>query len=235
MNILVTICARGGSKGVKNKNIRSLLGKPLIAYSIEQALRWGRDADIVISTDSKEIAQVAKEFGAQILFMRPSELADDDTPKIPVIRHALKESERILNKAYLIVVDLDPTAPIRKVSDIENAYQKFMQEKPLTLFSVVKAHKNPYFNMVEVDKGYAKLCKSLPDAVCRRQDAPIVYDMNASIYIYQRGYLLDEENNSPISEESILYVMDDVSGFDIDREVDFKFVEFLIKEGMFTL
>ncbi len=236
MNILVTICARGGSKGVKDKNIRPLMGKPLIAYSIEQAKRWARTTDIVVSTDSEAIAAVAKEYGAQVPFLRPAELAGDTTPKVPVIQHALRNTETVLNKKYDLVVDLDTTSPIRHKDDLENCYQEFVAKKPRLLFSVVKAHKNPYFNMVEVDKaGFAHLCKPLPDRVTRRQDAPIVYNMNASIYFYDRDALLQGFDNGSFFDRSIIYEMDELSAHDIDREIDFKFVEFLVTERLVTL
>lgn len=236
MNILITICARGGSKGVKNKNIRPLMGKPLIAYTIEQALRWGRGTDIIVSTDSPDIAAVAKSCGAKIPFLRPAELARDETPKVPVIRHALKECETIFGKQYSLVIDLDPTAPIRKKEDLEKCYEKFLNIWPETLFSVVHAHKNPYFNMVEEDgSGFVQLCKKPKAGVHRRQDAPPVYNMNASIYFYQREFLLNESNSAPLSGRSVVHVMDENSAYDIDREIDFKFLEFLAKEKVIQL
>jgi CMP-N-acetylneuraminic acid synthetase len=236
MNILVTICARGGSKGVKNKNIRMLNRKPLIAHTIEHALKWGRAKKIIVSTDSEKIARIAKQFGALVPFKRPAKLAGDKTPKVEVLRHALKESERIFRNRFDIIVDLDVTAPIRRLLDIENCYKKFLKIKPLTLFSVVRAHRNPYFNMVEENEaGFVSLSKTLAKKSYRRQDAPSVYDMNASIYFYQRQYLLDKSIRSPISKRSVVYVMDDVSAFDIDREIDFKFIEFLNREGIFKL
>lgn len=236
MNILVTICARGGSKGVKNKNIRKLMGKPLIAYTIEQALTWGRASEVVVSTDSDEIADVAKKYGALVPFIRPKELATDTADKLAVIRHALLESEKIYNANFDIVIDLDVTSPIRSVEDIENCYNLFQDKRPKVLFSVVHAHKNPYFNMVEVDSnGYAHLSKLLTGNIHRRQDAPIVYSMNASIYIYDSAFLRDEKNTSIFTNSSTIYEMGDLSGVDIDREVDFKFVEFLVKEGLVSL
>ena len=125
MKILLTICARKGSKGVKNKNIRFLLGKPLIAYSIDQALNWGRASHVVVSTDSKEIAEIAKSFGAEVPFIRPANLAQDRSPKLPVLRHALLECERIFQQKYDIIVDLDPTSPLRTSNDIEGCYSIF--------------------------------------------------------------------------------------------------------------
>lgn len=232
MKILATIAARGGSKGVKNKNIRALLGKPLIAYTIEQALKWGKASKVLVSTDSPEIAEAARKHGAQAPFLRPAELSGDAAPKVPVIRHAWREAEKLYGERYDYVVDLDATAPLRRVSDIEASLNKAAQKKSLTLFSVVPAHKNPYFNMVELDgDGWAGLCKKPAAGVTRRQDAPGVYDMNASIYVYSREFL-EGDAASVLTARSAVHVMDELSGTDIDREVDFKFVEFILREGL---
>lgn len=232
MKILVTIAARGGSKGVKNKNIRELLGKPLIAYTIEQALKWGKASKVLVSTDSAEIAEAAKKHGAQAPFLRPAELAGDAAPKVPVIRHAWREAEKLYGETYDYVLDLDATAPLRNIADLDAALKTAAEKNSLTLFSVVPAHKNPYFNMVELDgEGWAGLCKKPADSVGRRQDAPRVYDMNASIYVYSREFLQGEAQ-SVLTDRSAVHVMDELSGTDIDREVDFKFVEFILKERL---
>lgn len=234
-NLLITICARGGSKGVKNKNTRQLAGHPLIYYTIKQAKEWARGKHTVVSTDSQEIAQIAKQYGAETPFIRPAALARDTTPTLPVVRHALKSCEEIYKEKYDFVMDLAVTAPVRKVNDLEKALNLFLKEKPQTLFSVVPAQRNPYFNMIELDKeGRAHYCKPNKN-FSRRQDAPPVYDMNASIYIYDRKYLLDEKNNQPVSNHSIIYIMDERSRIDIDSEIDFKFVESLIKESVISL
>lgn len=236
MNILITICARGGSKGVQGKNSRLLAGKPLIAHSIGQARDWKRAKKVLVSTDSPAIASIARDFGAEVPFLRPDELARDDSDKLLVIQHACQEAEKAFQTKFDIIVDLDATSPFRTKEDLENCYQLFVKKKPLTLFSVVRAHKNPYFNMVEVNQdGYATLSKPLSRKICRRQDAPLVYAMNASIYFFDRDYLINPKTVSPFSERTVPYVMDDISGFDIDREIDFKFAEFLIQEGLFQL
>lgn len=233
-NLLITICARGGSKGVKDKNIRQLAGKPLIYYTIKQAKDWDRGKHIVVSTDSEEIAKIARQFGAEVPFMRPKELATDTFGKVSVIKHALVSCELIFKEKYDAVMDLDVTSPVRTVQDLENALNLFLEKKPKTLFSVVPAHRNPYFNMVEEgEKGRVSLCKA--GLFIRRQDAPKVYDMNASIYIYDRKFLLDEGNESAISDNSIVYVMGEESRTDIDSELDFKFIEFLIKKNIISL
>jgi CMP-N-acetylneuraminic acid synthetase len=231
LNILCTICARGGSKGVKDKNIRPLLGKPLIAYTIGQALRWSKARRIIVSTDSARIASIAKKYGATVPFMRPKKLAADDASKLLSVRHALIKCEKLFKERYDIIVDLDVSSPLRTVRDLDNCLQVFIKKRPQTLFSVVKAQRNPYFNMVEIKKdGFAKLCKQAPRKIVRRQDAPQVYSMNASIYFFRRDFLLDFKNTLPFSSRSVVYDMDDLSAHDIDSEYDLKFIEFLLKE-----
>lgn len=230
-NILLTIAARGGSKGIEKKNIKLLMGKPLIAHTIKQALEWNQAKRVIVSTDSQEIADVAKEYGAEVPFIRPDYLAEDSTPKGPVLKHALTECEKQFNEQYDIVVDLDVTSPLRSQKDLDQCLDLFLKSKPKTLFSVVNAHKNPYFNMVERDKnGTITLCKTIGKGVMRRQDAPEVYSLNASIYFYDRKYLLESDMPYPVSDQSEIYVMDDISGIDIDREIDFKLIEFLVEK-----
>jgi len=230
MRILCTICARGGSKGVKLKNIRALLDKPLIAWTIEQALDWGRADKVVVSTDNEDIAQAAREFGADVPFARPAELASDTAAKIPVIKHAVSFVEERENFAYDFIVDLDPTSPLRNLNDIEQSLQMLIgDEQANNVYSVCRARKSPYFNMVETDEsGYARLSKQLDSAVIRRQDAPAVYEMNASIYIYRRDFLLDTD--SVHSAKTMIYEMPFERSVDIDSEIDFKLVELLMKE-----
>lgn len=228
MKILITICARKGSKRVKNKNMRDLMGKPLIAHTIETAKKWGRAHRIIVSTDSDEIAEISREYGAEVPFMRPDELASDTAPKLPVIQHAVKYLEDEENEKFDLIVDLDPTSPLRTVEDLENAYNIMIQKDSINLFSVCLARKNPYFNMVELDdNGYAHLSKKLENPVFRMQDTPKVYELNASIYMYWKKHLFDMD--SVINDGSIIYEMQDERSIDIDSEVDFKMVEFFIK------
>jgi len=230
MKILGTICARGGSKGVKNKNIRELNGKPLIAHTIEYFKKWGKADRIICSTDSKELAEIAEKYGAEIPFMRPANLASDTAFKINVIQHIVKFVEENSKTNYDIIVDLDPTAPLRKKRFLNEALTKFLESDANNLYSVCSARKNPYFNIVELDKnGYAHLCKQ--SNVVRRQDAKPVYELNASIYIYKKDFLL--KTNSLHSNKTIIYEMPDIASIDIDSELDFKFVEFLLKNEVF--
>ena len=227
MEILCTICARGGSKGVPNKNIRKLNGLPLIEHTIKDAQNLGKASEIVVSTDDKEIADIAKKAGALVRFLRPEELARDDAPKVPAIQHAVSFMEEKLEKKYDLILDLDPTAPLRKVKDIEKAIKIAINEDVDDVFSVCEADKNPYFNMVELDKeNYAYLSKNIDKKIVGRQKAPEVYEMNASIYVYWRNYLMN--NDEVISNKSKVVVMPPERSVDIDREIDFKFVEFLM-------
>lgn len=236
LEILLTIAARGGSKGIKHKNIYPISGKPLIAYTIAQALAWGKARHVVVSTDSEKIAQVARRYGALVPFMRPAKLASDTAGKLPVIRHALVTCENLFGCRYDLVVDLDVTAPVRTIADLDACLKIYLTDKPNTILSVVLSHKNPYFNMLEVNpNGGIKICKRPRRKLVRRQDAPAVYDANASIYFYLRDYLMKAKNPSLTGHHSRMYLMPEVSGFDIDREVDLKFLEFLVKEGVVSL
>ncbi|RXJ92879.1 flagellar modification protein B [Malaciobacter molluscorum] len=228
-NILCTICARGGSKGVKNKNIKKLNGKPLIAYSIEQAKASKLFEHIVISTDSNDIENIAKKHGAEVFFKRSSEMASDTAGKLDVIKDAFKRSEEYYNKTFDYLIDLDVTAPLRSVEDIINSFKQFKENNNDNLITVMPSRRSPYFNLVEQDNdGKVFLSKKFDSTVVRRQDAPKSYDMNASIYIWKREVILNE--SSIFLEKTGLYVMPEERSIDIDTELDYKFVEFLMKE-----
>ncbi len=229
-NILCTICARGGSKGVKNKNIKELNGKPLIAYTIEQAKASQLFEHIVVSTDSDDIADIAKQFGAEVFFKRSKQLASDTAGKLDVIRDAFMRSEEYYNKQFDYLIDLDATAPLRSVDDIINAFNQFKANGNDNLITAMPSRRSPYFNLVEQDKnGKVYLSKTLDSTIVRRQDAPKSYDMNASIYIWKRDVILN--NNSIFLENTGLYVMPEERSIDIDTPLDYKFVEFIMKEN----
>lgn len=227
MKILVTICARKGSKRLENKNIKHLMGKPLIAHTIETAKKWEKADNIIVSTDSNEIANISKKYGAKVPFMRPDYLATDSAPKLPVIKHAIKYLMEEKNEIYDLIVDLDPTSPLRTVEDLDKAYDIMIGKKPKNLFSVCRARKNPYFNMVELnDEGYAHICKEIDFNLYRMQDAPEVYEMNASIYMFWTKDLL--QMDGAIDTKSMIYEMPYERSIDIDSESDFKMVEYFM-------
>jgi len=213
---------------VPQKNIRNLAGKPLLAYTIEQARQWGRADRVIVSTDSPEIAAIAEKYGAEVPFMRPDYLATDSAAKLPVIQHAVSCVEQMSGVQFDYVVDLDPTSPLRSVEDIEAAFNKLLSDPDAcNIYSVTRASKSPYFNMVEVDQnGYACLSKQTSRPIVRRQDAPVVYEMNASIYIFRRDALMSAD--SVHTNRTLLYEMPEERSVDIDTELDFKIVEMLL-------
>ncbi|MHA1862333.1 MAG: acylneuraminate cytidylyltransferase family protein, partial [Candidatus Thorarchaeota archaeon] len=179
-----------------------------------------------------EIMKIANDYGAETPFTRPAELATDTAPKIPVIQHALRFCEEQEKSRYDIIVDLDPTSPLRQSIDITNALLEFQRTNAQVLYSVTESVKNPYFNMVELDKeGNAHLSKALEGEFFRRQDSPRVYSINGSIYVYDRDFL-DIATGLHCERERV-YIMDELSSIDIDREVDFQFIEFLLERGLF--
>ena len=228
--VLCTICARGGSKGVKNKNIKPINGKSLIAYTIEQAKQSNLFEHIVISTDSDDIANIAKEYGAEVFFKRSNEMASDTAGKLDVIRDAFVKSEVHYNEKFDYLIDLDATAPLRSVEDITQSFKQFLDNNNDNLITAMPSRRSPYFNLVEVDNsGKVYLSKTLDNNILRRQDAPKSYDMNASIYIWKRDIILEEK--SIFLEKTGLYVMPEERSIDIDTELDYKFVAFLMKEN----
>lgn len=229
MKRICSICARGGSKGVKNKNLKTILGKPLIALTIEQALKSKLFEHISVSSDSDEILAVAKKYGADIIVQRPDELSTDTAAKLPVIQHCFRESEKVTGKIFETIVDLDCTSPLRSVNDIIESVKKFeSHSQGENLITAMPARRSPFFNMVKInDKGFAELVSQLDRPVVRRQDAPQCFDMNASIYIWSRESLL--KSQKVISDKTLLFEMPEERSIDIDSELDFEFVSFLLE------
>lgn len=231
MNILITICARGGSKGIPGKNIKLIGGKPLIAYSIDLTnklkIKW--NAKVALSTDDPKIKSVAAAHGVYSNYLRPEYLATDVAGKIDTIKDLLLYEESLVDFQYDFVLDLDVTSPLRTLRDLEEALE-LMISNPLakSLFSVNNAARNPYFNMVEENpSGFYSLVKTSQDgSVMTRQSAPKVYDLNASFYWYRRSFF-DSDLKSPITDKSLIFVMDHVC-FDLDHPIDFLFMEYLL-------
>lgn len=227
-DILCTICARGGSKGVKNKNIRPLNGVPLIGHTILQALESGLFDHVAVSTDSDEIAETAERYGAEAFFRRSAELATDTAGKLGVIKDAFTRSEMHYGREFKHLMDLDATSPLRTAEDIRASYTQFLVDGNCNLITAMPSRRSPYFNLVEVIDGKVSLSKKLPSAIVRRQDAPKTYDMNASIYIWDRETILTKE--TLFLDGTGLYVMPEERSIDIDSELDFEFVEFLMNK-----
>ena len=234
MNILVTICARGGSKSIPRKNIKVIAGKPLIEYSISVADRLASKfkAKIAISTDDEEIKEVAKKAGVFTEYIRPDFLASDVAGKIDTLKDLILFEESLVKFKYDYILDLDVTSPLRTLEDIENAFEILNNNsEAFNLFSVNDAARNPYFNMVEENKnGYYSLVKTNVDgSVMTRQTAPKVFDLNASFYWYRRVFF-DKDIKSAITDKSLIYKMNHIC-FDLDHPVDFLFMEYLLENN----
>lgn len=231
MNILITICARGGSKGIPGKNIKSIGGSPLIYYSLVIAQQFQgvvENVDIVLSTDSEQIRNVVKSFNFNVFtdYIRPERLATDDAGKMEAIVDVKNFMEDKNDVEYDYLIDLDVTSPLRSLNDIKQAFDVLEKDKEaLNIFSVSPANRNPYFNMVEQNEtGYYTLCKK--GEFLTRQSSPKVYDMNASFYIYRRTFF-ENDYRTAITNKSLIYNVSHIC-FDLDHPVDFEFMEFLI-------
>jgi N-acylneuraminate cytidylyltransferase len=232
--ILALICARGGSKGIPRKNIRSLGGKPLIAWSILVARKCQGIDRIVVSTDDAEIAAIAREFGAETPFLRPEELARDGSPEWSVWRHALETLETFGGYRPEILINIPPTAPFRSPEDLVAAVQALEEGDTDMVISVSEARRNPYFNMIEMDgKGFAYLCKKNHAGLTRRQDAPPVYDMTTVVYAARPEYVFTSEGLFQGKVRAV--VIPEIRALDIDTPLDWKYAEFLLSEGLVAL
>ncbi|MBP6060431.1 MAG: acylneuraminate cytidylyltransferase family protein [Candidatus Pacebacteria bacterium] len=228
MKRLCSICARGGSKGLKNKNIMPLLGSPLIAHTIEHAMNAGIFDAVVVSSDSEEILSVSKSLGVDFLIVRPEHLASDTAPKIPAIRHCAIEAEKLSGIQFDTFVDLDCTSPLRSIQDIIDAVKTLEIKGYDNLFSVTPARRSPYFDMVEQDEeGRVVPCKKYKKEITRRQDTPPSYDLNASIYVWNRETLMNSD--SLYNPKTGLYIMPNERSVEIDSELEFLYTELLMK------
>ena len=227
MQTVAFIFARGGSKGLTGKNIRLLAGKPLIAWSIEQAQAVQRIQRVIVSTDSEEIAAVARDFGADVPFIRPAVLARDDSPEWLAWQHALtflQESEGSLPNVMLSV---PTTAPLRLSIDLENCLDEFAKGGADIVITVSDPHRNPWFNMVkENSDGSVGLVIKTSSGINRRQDAPMIYDMATVAYVARPQFVMHQTG---IFEGHVRAVKVPVErAIDIDSLLDFELAEFLL-------
>lgn len=228
-NILITICARGGSKGIPGKNIKEVGGVPLLAYTVKLANEFSKkyNAEIILSSDSEDIIKVGEEYGLSSEYVRPDYLANDTCGKPDAIKDAMLWAEKEYGKAYDYIVDLDVTSPIRTLEDIEKCLRMIEENKDaLTVFSVNPCARNPYFNMVqEQPNGYYSVV--LGGMYTTRQSAPKVFDMNASIYVYRRE-ALEGAHPKAVTIRSLAYVMNHIC-FDLDEPSDYDYLAYLIE------
>lgn len=228
--ILGHIGARAGSRGIPDKNFRTLCGKPLIEWSLEQLVSSDRVDGVVVSTDSEEIYAHGLARGALPIGLRPARLATDTAAKWHVWQHALEAAEALAGPVE-VFVDLDCTSPLRLPQDIGAALDLFAAQAPDMVMSCCVARKNPYFNLVETDDtGALHVSKPLPRSVVARQQAPLVYEHAASTYVVDPAYL--RRAGSLFEGRVIPYVMPAERCLDIDSELDFRIVELILRERL---
>jgi CMP-N,N'-diacetyllegionaminic acid synthase len=232
MKILGLIPARGGSKGVPRKNIKMLAGKPLLAYTAEPALKVKSISKVILSTDDPEIAAVGMQLGLEVPFLRPSELALDTTPTLPVVQHALNFL-KFQNEVYDAVCLLQPTNPLRNISDIEASIEKFISGNYDSLFSMLEVphEHNPFWTFLENDHGFLRLSTGGTEPIPRRQLLPKAYHREGSIYITRTEVIL--EKNSLFGERIGGYLMETECPVNIDTLEDWEKAEEYLLTGKY--
>ena len=240
MKTLITIAGRAGSKGLSGKNICPFCGKPLIFWSIDQAIEFvikeplSNNVDIAVCSDSISLlALVNSQYGNVILksFNRTKELSIDEAGKIDVLRYMVNIMSAE-NGEYDTVIDLDITNPLRSVYDIQAIGEMLECYCVDTVMSVVPARRSPYFNQVEGSSGTARVSKVFNGDVIRRQDSPVVWDLNCNLYAYDPSWLMDDSNIHPVSSNSMIYVMPEYTFCETDTLFDFELAEHLYKKYM---
>lgn len=222
MRILGLIPARGGSKGIPRKNVRDIAGRPLIAWTIESALRSRYLTSVVVSTDDEEIAAVAKLYGAEIPFMRPSKLAMDDSPTIAVVRHALE-----VLRNFDAVVLLQPTSPLRSAEDIDACVDLARAASANAVVSVSEAESHPAWTF-KLDSQNRLQPIGSDGAISRRQELPVAYSLNGAVYFMSTEWL--PKVNVLWDRETIAYVMPRERSIDVDTQLDWRIAEMLLRD-----
>jgi CMP-N-acetylneuraminic acid synthetase len=231
LSITAFIFARGGSKGLPGKNIKPLLGKPLIAWSIEQALTVPGIDRVIVSTDAQEIADIAGEYGAQTPFLRPPELAKDETPEWMVWRHALGFLRETEGRYPDYIVSVPVTSPLRLPGDIAAAIEEYEKHSPDAVVVMTQAHRNPYFNMVRMnDEGCVEIAAQPDSKISRRQDVPKIFDLTTVAYVLKTEFIMTSDS---LFEGKVRAVeVPAERAVDIDTQMDFDIAEVLMSKRM---
>lgn len=221
--VLAVIPARGGSKGIPRKNIRLLNGKPLIAWSIEAAQRSKHIDYVIVSSDDSEIIDVARSWGCDVPFVRPAELARDDTPGIAPILHALQSVQ-----AFECVVLLQPTSPLRTSEDIDGCLELMYRMKAPACVSLTEAQHSPYWMYTLDGSNHMAPVLNSSAPILRRQDSPRVYLLNGGVYTARSQWLM--ERQTFLADETVGYMMPPERSLDIDTEIDFVVAEHCMRQ-----
>lgn len=228
--VVAGIFARGGSKGVPRKNVKLLAGKPLIAHAIEAAKNSVLIDRIFVSTDDPEVADVATRYGAEIPFVRPADLARDDSPEWLAWQHAVRQLDGAGPSGWAAFVCVPTTAPLRRVEDVDLCITTLLTGDADIVIAVRRAERSPYFNMVTIDdRGYARLVIEPASGIARRQDAPEVYDITTVAYAARPGFVLAAKSMFEGRVQAVVVPAE--RALDIDSEFDFRVADCLLREG----
>lgn len=225
---LAIIPARAGSKGIPNKNIIAICGKPLIVYTIEAGKKSKYIDEIVVSTDSEIIKAIAEKYGAKVPFLRPNELSNDRAKSIDVVIHAM-EYYKSDNITFDYIILLQPTSPLRTFKNVDEAIEKLIEGNGTSLVSVCKTEQNPIF-MRSIQNGKLKEVMRFEGTSFRRQDLPDFYIFNGALYINSYDMLIHQKKF--VDADTMPYIMDKESSADIDTLLDVRLVEVIMKENM---
>jgi CMP-N,N'-diacetyllegionaminic acid synthase len=226
-NIMGLITARGGSVGVPRKNIRDVAGKPLIAWSIQAARDSGVLSRVIVSTDDQEIADVSMKWGAEVPFMRPAELARDNSPHVPVILHAMDWIAVHESSCPEYIMLLQPTSPLRTSEDIRAATELAVERKAAAVVSVSETRAHPWFMKKMDAEGRIEDFTAKPEGYLRRQDFPPVYVVNGAIYITRWNVMREQQTFTPAGTYG--YVMPAERSLDVDTDLDIQIADFLLR------
>ena len=225
MKIIALICARGNSRGIKDKNLLKFKKTTLLGNAIKQAFQSRYINQVIVSTDSKKIAKEAIKHKAKVPFLRPKKLATSFSPEIDTWRHAVK----FLNKKKDIdlIISIPTTSPLRKVNDINNCIKLAIKKKLDMVFTITESTKNPYFNIVRMRKNKIRLVCEQKNKVHRRQDAPRCYDLTTVCYVFKPNYIL--KNNNLMKGKTGVINVPKIRSIDIDDKSDYKIAQLLSK------
>ena len=223
MKIVALICARGSSKGIKNKNLLKFKSTTLLGNAIKQARKSKYISRVVISTDSYKVAKEAIKNEGEVPFMRPSKLAHSKSAEIHTWRHAIKYLNKDNDIDYLVSVPT--TSPLRKTGDINKCIYKAIKERLDIVFTVTKSLKNPYFNILKLSKKNLDIVCNSKKKIFRRQDAPQCYDLTTICYVFRQNYIM--KNKNIFRGKTGFVIVPKERAIDIDDKFDYKIAKFL--------
>lgn len=229
MKSICFIAARGGSKGIPNKNTKIINGKPLIAYTIESAINSEMFNHIVVSTDSKKIQKIANRYGAEVPFLRPPKLAGDNVGIINVILHGIK-TLKLLGYDFDVIVIRDCTVPFITSMHIKESLELINKEKCDGVFAVYKQHLNPYFNMMELNrKGFLRISKKPKNEIKSRQNSPLVYQLNG-LFVFNVNSLV--KYKKLFMPKMLPYEISQKAGFMIDTKFELEIAKYFLSKKL---